>query len=296
MSIFTYLLRVCYKFFAVVIRIIATRGMRLRAVKPDDVYQIPSRNSNRSIKAHVYRPTTASSPSPVLVNFHGSGFIIPMHGSDHEFCRKISHETGYTVLDVQYRLAPENPFPAAFHDAEDAVNWVLQRPEQFDLSRVAISGFSAGGNLALGISSSLFPRETFRSVLAFYPVTDLYTDSGLKSSPDPAGKPIPAVIARFFNRCYIPSTYDARDPRISPSYAAPERFPDRLLMLTAAGDDLAREAEGLAAQISKAPGREVVVQRMQGCNHAWDKKATTGSIEGDAKEKAYDMAVAMLSR
>ncbi|PIG82375.1 esterase/lipase [Aspergillus arachidicola] len=163
---------------------------------PDDVVYIQSREAARTIKAHVYRSASAPNPTPILINFHGSGFMIPMHGSDDEFCRQVSRETGYTVLDIQYRLAPENPFPAALHDAEDAVNWVLQRPEKFDTSRLAISGFSAGGNLALALSSSVFPRGTFRSLLAFYPPVDLYTEPGLKTPPDPAGKPLPAALAR----------------------------------------------------------------------------------------------------
>lgn len=200
------------------------------------------------------------------------------------------------MLDVQYRLAPENPFPAALNDVEDAVNWVLQQPDKFDLTRVAISGFSAGGNLAIVASSVLFPRGTFQSVLAFYPPLDLYTDPAAKSPPDPAGMPIPALLSRLFDKCYVPSAYDARDPRISPCYAQPERFPDRVLIVTAACDTLANEAEALAAKIEKLPDRQVVCQTMQGCNHAWDKRAVPGTIQGDAKEKAYAMAVEMLMR
>lgn len=284
-----------YKVLAVLIRALASRG-RHPISNPDDVVYIQSREAARTIKAHVYRSASAPSPTPILINFHGSGFIIPMHGSDDEFCRQVSREAGYTVLDIQYRLAPENPFPAALHDAEDAVNWVLQRPEKFDTSRLAISGFSAGGNLALALSSSVFPRGTFRSLLALYPPVDLYTEPGLKTPPDPAGKPLPAALARVFDRCYIPASYDARDPRISPLYAQPDRFPDRILLVTAACDSLAGEAEALAAKIGKEPEREISVHQMQGCNHAFDKNAPEGSTSANAKDKSYAMAVAMLSR
>ncbi|KAH1499838.1 hypothetical protein LV164_002644 [Aspergillus fumigatus] len=292
MSLLIYIYR---KVLAVLIRAVVTRGKRISA-NPDDVLQITSRDAGRHLRAHLYRPATSLSPSPVLINFHGSGFLLPLHGSDDEFCRRVSRETEYTVLDVQYRLAPEYPFPAALNDVEDAVKWVLQRPDKFDLTRVAISGFSAGGNLAIVAASVLYPRETFRSVLAFYPPLDLYTDPGAKRPPDPAGNPIPAPLCRLFDKSYVPSAYDARDPRISPCYAQPERFPDRVLVVTAAGDSLAGEAEALAAKIAKLPGRQVVCQRMQGCNHAWDKSARPGTIQGDAKEKAYAMAVAMLMR
>lgn len=232
--------------------------------------------------------------------------MIPLHGSDGPFCRQISQETSYTVLDVQYRLAPEHPFPAALQDVEDVVNWVLQQEDRFDTSRLALSGFSAGANLALAVASAsaAIPERAIQCVIAFYPPLDLYTPSSAKSAPDPTGKPIPPAIASIFDRCYIPAGVDARDPRISPQYQTQlERFPDRLLLVTAARDALALEAEALATRMrqyqaasSSSPGHEVVCQRMHGCDHGWDKAAKPGSIEADARDKAYAMAVAMLSR
>lgn len=294
MSWFTYL---WYKLFAVVVRAAFRLLFRRRSAVPADIVcQIPTREAGRTIKAHVYRSSSAPKVSPILINFHGSGFLFPLHGSDGPFCHQVSRQIPYTVLDVRYRLAPEHPFPAALHDVEDTVHWVLQQPTKFDRSRVAISGFSAGGNLALAAASSSFPRDTFCSILTFYPPLDLYMEPGAKVSPDPTGKPISPALARMFNKCYIPSGMDARDPRISPGYAAAERFPDRVLMVTAAGDNLAAEAETLAARISQLPGREVICRRMHGCNHAWDKNAPEGTIAGDAKEKAYAMAVALLAR
>ncbi|KAL4975191.1 Alpha/Beta hydrolase protein [Aspergillus desertorum] len=205
----------------------------------------------------------------------------------------MSQRTGYTVLDVQYRLAPENPFPAALNDVEDVVNWVLQQPENFDRARVALSGFSAGGNLALAASSTLFPCETFHAVLTFYPPVDLDTEPGFKTAPDPTGKPIPASLARFFDRCYIPSSHNPRDPRISPYYAQQDHFPSRVLIITAAGDSLAPEAEQLAVKVREA-GRKVAALRMEGCNHGWNV-SPKNAVERDARDKAYDMAAAMLN-
>jgi acetyl esterase/lipase len=72
--------------------------------------------------------------------------MIPMHGTDDEFAMRIAKDTQYNVLDVQYRLAPEHPFPAGAHDAEDVVRYVLARPQDYDPDRIVVSGFSAGGN------------------------------------------------------------------------------------------------------------------------------------------------------
>ncbi|KAL2850729.1 Alpha/Beta hydrolase protein [Aspergillus pseudoustus] len=281
------------KVLAFVIRTIV-RSQSSIAAKPDEVYQIKSRDAGRNIKAHIYRSKAPLKPAPVLINFHGSGFILPAHGADDEYCRLMSQRTEYTVLDVQYRLAPEHPFPAALNDVEDFVNWVLQQPQEFDRSRIALSGFSAGGNLALAASSNLFRRETFYAVLTFYPPVDLYTEPGSKTAPDPAGKPLPAPLARFFDKCYIPSSHNTKDPRISPYYAQPERFPDRILIITAAGDGLAPEAERLAAKLGNDSSRKVVSQRMDGCNHGWNISPKT-PVEREARDRAYGMVVAMLN-
>lgn len=263
---------------------------------PDEVRHIRSRDAGpRTIKVHVYRTPSAPRPSPVLLNFHGSGFMLPFHGSDDAFCRRVSRETKYTVLDIPYRLAPENPFPAALNDIEDAINDVLARPDEFDLTHLSLSGFSAGGNLALAAASTLFSPDTFRSLLAFYPALDLYTDAASKVAPDPHGRVIPIPVARFFNRCYVPSTFDKRDPRISPGFAQLDRFPRRVLMITAEGDSLALEAEELAHKLEQLPGSHVVCQRMEGCSHGWDKQARAGTRQHQAKDRAYGLAVDMLN-
>ena len=265
-----------------------------RGGPPDKVIQIPSRDAGRSIKTHVYCPKAAKNPSPVLVNLHGSGFVIPAHGMDDEFCRYIASKTDYTVLDISYRVAPENPFPAAVNDVEDAIKWVLDRPAEFELSRIALSGFSAGGNLALVACSSTFSKGTFRSVVAFYPPTDLSTDPERKIAPDKNGKPIPSIVARFFDKCYVPAGNDLKDPSISPAFAPPENFPNEMIFITCAGDSLALEAEQLADRIKAVPGNHVVIQRLD-CNHGWDKyKMKEGSSQEKAKNHSYALAAETL--
>ncbi|KAJ5247188.1 alpha/beta-hydrolase [Penicillium chermesinum] len=265
---------------------------------PDAIEHIPSRDPNRTIKIHVYGPSwdleKLDEPVPVLVNFHGSGFVIPAHGSDDAFCREVCDRTGYVVLDVQYRLSPEYPFPAAIHDVEDVVKWVLGQPDVFDLNRFSLSGFSAGGNLALVACSSLFPLNTFQSVLTFYPSTEPCGDPALMVAPERGGMPIPMVTLRFFGKCYLRYGADLRDPRISPSLADITRFPGKVLVITASYDNLANEAERLAKRLEKDPKRTVVYEQMPKCNHGWDKKAKRGTPQWVSKCRAYDLAVDML--
>ena len=80
--------------------------------------------------------------------------MLPNLGMDHDFCERVATEGNVLVLDVDYRKAPEDPFPAAVQDAEDTLRWAESQGHQFDLDRVALSGFSSGGNLTLVASST----------------------------------------------------------------------------------------------------------------------------------------------
>jgi acetyl esterase/lipase len=189
------------------------------------------------------------------------------------FCARVARETGHRVLDVQYRLAPEYPFPAALEDVEDAVNWVIKKAQDFDLSRFAISGFSAGGNLALATASGMFKKDTFNSVLTFYPSTNKFLDAGDRTRPDTSLGAGPVAMSRLFDKCYIPPTVDKKNPLVSPSFASTDAFSQNVLFITAACDNLCLEAESLAARIKDADGsRNVVTTRMEKCVHTWDKR------------------------
>lgn len=261
----------------------------------DEVLQVPSRDEGRTVKVHVYKSKNSSQPSPVLINFHGSGFVIPMHGSDDEFAMRIAKDTKYTVLDVQYRLAPEHPFPSGAYDAEDVVRYVLSKPQEYDLNRVAVSGFSAGGNFALGLSGHVFPAATFRHVLTYYPVTDLSKDPRTKTAPDTSGQPLPTWMMDIFNSCYCPEGVDKAQPLMSPSYIEGEKFPDSMLIITCAQDTLAPEVEELVKKVQAVPGKHVKHERVELCGHAWDKMYKPGTPEEKAKDRAYDMAVELLA-
>ncbi|RHZ47892.1 putative carboxylesterase [Aspergillus thermomutatus] len=264
---------------------------------PDSVLRIPSRDHGRTIKAHLYKPSAeyaeSRDPNPVLVNFYGSGFAVPLYGADDGFCRFIATTAGYAVLDVEYRLGPEHPFPAAVNDVEDAVKYVLGRPEEYQTSQVSVSGFSSGGTLAL-VAPTLFPPGTFQSAIAFYPATNVAMDPSMRKAPAPNAKPRSPFWTRIFRESYI-GNMDPRDPRISPAYADASKYPANMLVVTAELDSSALEAEGLAKKAETegiASGRNVVLRRMKECGHGFDKKNSCVS----ARDEAYGLAVDMLKR
>ncbi|KAJ5116133.1 carboxylesterase [Penicillium angulare] len=268
--------------------------------KPDYVLQVPSRDKNRTVKVHVYKPhieeNAQPKSTPVLINLYGSGLAIPLHGADDDFCRLIAATTGHTVLDVNYCLAPEYPFPHALNDVEDILKYVNNHPTEYDTSRISISGFSSGGTLALA-ASTILPPGTFQSLIAFYPATNLFQDPGLRKAPVVGGKDRSPFWTRIFRESYIRGM-DARDPRISPAFADTTNFPDRMLVVTGELDESAVEAEALAEKArdeGRAVGRDVVIRRVKGCGHAFDKKLT-GEIVVSAKNETYDLAVEILRK
>lgn len=127
------------------------RQMRERL---DILKDIPYQNTGLvDHQLDIYRPKKATEPLPVVLYMHGGGFTL---------CSKESHRTiatiyaaqGYLVCNINYRLAPAHPFPAALEDAAAAYQWVVENVAQYggDINRLIVAGESAGGNLALGLT------------------------------------------------------------------------------------------------------------------------------------------------
>lgn len=260
---------------------------------PDEKIQVPSRDSGRTINVNVYKSPSASTPAAVLINFHGSGWVFKAHGTDDEYCRLVATKTKYTVLDVQYRLAPENPYPAALNDAEDIINWVLRQTDKYDKTCVSISGFSAGSILAAVACACLFPVDTFKGAVLVYPPADQSIDPYKREAFEKGGGALPPRLVAFFNSCYVPAGQDPKDPKISPLYADLETFPQNVVLLIGACDSLSREGEQFGDKL-EAAGKTVVRRRFSGCDHMYDKSPKPGSVQEKAKDEGYELAVKML--
>lgn len=130
------------------------------------------------IPARVYTPVAAGGAAlPCLVFFHGGGWVIGGLGTHDVLCRTLSNEAGVRVVSVDYRMAPEHPYPAAVEDAYAAVKWVEDNAGTLgvDANAIAVGGDSAGGNLSAAVS--LMARDKKGPAIAFqlliYPATDL---------------------------------------------------------------------------------------------------------------------------
>jgi acetyl esterase/lipase len=125
-----------------------------------------------SASVRLYRPPSAE-PLPALLWIHGGGYVIGTAAQDDALCRHVADTIGVVVASVDYRLAPESPFPAPLEDCYEALTWLARRPD-VESDRIAVGGASAGGGLAAGLA--LLAHERGEVQLAFqlltYPMLD----------------------------------------------------------------------------------------------------------------------------
>ncbi|UNI13283.1 hypothetical protein JDV02_000040 [Purpureocillium takamizusanense] len=260
--------------------------------------RIPSREKGRFIKAWIYHPpgyVDGGEPSGVVVNWHGGGYIIPNLGMDHAFCERVARDTNLQVLDADYQKGPERPFPGAVEDAEDVLRWVESQKRVFDIDRVALSGFSSGGNLALVAASDLrrqFKNINIRAVYAFYPGVDLSITAEERLVPEPI-EPLPAWFQRFLADAYVPRVQDRTSPRVSPTFAEASSFPERTMLFVCSGDVLAPETEAFGRKLEQA-GCGVEVVKLEGVGHGFDKTIKPRLHNPEKTELAYSKVIKSL--
>jgi acetyl esterase/lipase len=129
----------------------------------------------------VHRPAPTGDPMPALLWIHGGGFVIGTAAQDDTVCRYFARELGIVVAAVDYRLAPEYPFPVPLHDCHDALAWLARQPS-VDPDRIAVGGASAGGGLAAALAELVHQRGEVE--LAFQLLTYPMLDDRTATRPD----------------------------------------------------------------------------------------------------------------
>ena len=136
----------------------------------------PDGAGRRNLRLRVYRPSASAAPTPVLLWFHGGGYVIGKPEMDDAVCGQYARELGIAVVSVDYRLAPGHPFPAGLEDGYAALIWVRHHADQLgiDRNRIAIGGASAGGGLAASLVQLAHDRGEVDPVfqLLVYPMLD----------------------------------------------------------------------------------------------------------------------------
>lgn len=244
----------------------------------DTVYPGPAGNQG----LRIYIPE-ALAPLPVVVYFHGGGFVAGGLSVADEPSRALANDAKVIVVAASYRLAPENKFPAATDDAFAALTWVAKNIRQYggDSSRIAVMGDSAGGNLAA--VAALRARDAggpgLRAQVLIYPVID--ATSKLPSRAEfRDGYVITAAGLDWFWAQYLASPDDAKNPLASPSRAASLAGLPPALILSTEYEVARDEAEAYGKQLAAA-GVAAKVIRFDGLVHGvyWMSGAVPRSKE-----------------
>ena len=202
------------------------------------------------IAVRVYRPS--SDILPALVFFHGGGWTIGDLDTHDVLCRQLAAGARCAVYSVDYRLAPENPFPAAVDDALAATKYLMSNPGplKIDASRIAVGGDSAGGNLAAVVALEL-KKHNLAFQLLIYPATDQRCEFD-SHSRNGEGYLLTKDAIGFFRGGYLPDAKDWTDWRASPLLAADHRGVAPAYVLTTGFDPLLDEGRAYAKKLSAA--------------------------------------------
>ena len=232
----------------------------------DDVFAGPA----GPVPVRVYSAETGT-PDPALVHFHGGGWVLGDLDSGDAFLRTLVVETGYTVISVDYRLAPEHPFPAAVDDCFAALEWVASSACELgvDESRIAVGGDSAGGNLAAAVALRARDRGGPRIAyqLLIYPVTDHDLDTPSYHA-NASGYLLGRSGMQWFWDHYVPDVGSRMDPEASPLRAASLAGLPPAYVITAEYDPLRDEGQAYAERL-RAAGVPVTLDACPGVIHGF---------------------------
>jgi len=232
----------------------------------------------------IYRPEGHGAGA--VVYLHGGGWVLGSLDSHDALCRHLAAESRSTVVSVDYRLAPEHPFPAAVDDAWAVIRHLLDHGDELDIdpSLVAVAGDSAGGNLA-AVSAQL-ARDAGRNLavqILIYPVVDRRLDR-----PSMQENAVGYILERddmtWFWDLYAPGAAPGEDPRAEPSVGRLDGLAPAVV-ITAEHDPLRDEGEDYAAQLERA-GVPVSLHRFDGMFH--------GFVAGPGFLRSGDRALAIV--
>ncbi len=275
-----------------------TRGLSGSDLHGCEVRDISLPGPAGDIAARHYRPAGGSA-HPLLVFYHGGGFVVGDLDTHDAMCRLTCRDADVVVLSIDYRLAPEHPAPAALDDAYAAFRWAHENAAQLGgiPGRVAVGGDSAGGNLAAAVAQLAREDGGPAPILQWliYPVTDstattrsrtLYGDGFLLTKHD-----IDWFTAQYVGR----SQLDPSDPRVSPLLAPELSGLPPALIAVAGFDPLHDEGELFAAALRDA-GVVVDLRRMRSLTHGFINLFPLGGGSATATTELISALRAHLSR
>jgi acetyl esterase/lipase len=225
---------------------------------PDQQPQIIRYPYNKSLPCRLFVPSSVKSESrntPYLISIHGGGWTVCGPDSDDNDNRLLSEHFGFVVLAINYRKAPAYPFPSAVYDCAALIEAALQDADlPVDKSKIAVVGYSAGGNLALASLQLNGLASRVKAVVAYYPVTDLVRSpetklQSTKIAPWLDVDPLAGLLP-FLNWSYVPPGTNLEDPLLSPIFCERQLLPRKIFIMSCEYDVLSDEARRMALHLT----------------------------------------------
>jgi acetyl esterase/lipase len=306
------------------------------------VFDLPSRSSKYNIPVYLFVPDTLAEDTtslPLILDFHGGGFVLGSCLEQAPFCAKMAKDLQAVVLSVDYRMGPISKFPAALEDAEDVLAAVLDseapgyselrgglsekirmngqedvaKKVDIDTHRIAISGFSSGGNVALNLGLSIHPPavekewpsvfplgyEAHIPLLLFFPSFDSRQLPSERTKPPgmPATKNFWEGTNDKLVPTYLPRS-EAAHPRASPGLASIKdglHPMARMMLVLPEMDTLAEQSEAWVKKVAEE-GRDehLVVERYERMTHGWNVMPVgwLNEEEKRTREESFEKAIA----
>ncbi|KRB52140.1 MAG: alpha/beta hydrolase [Pseudomonadota bacterium] len=269
-------------------------AQNLTAPKDVEARDLQVDGADGPIGARLYTPAGAPAVTPGLVYFHGGGFAIGDLESHDGHCRRLASFAGIRVLAVDYRLAPEHPFPAGHDDALASVKWVFDHAAELgvDPARIAVGGCSAGGNLAASVSIDLKndPKRKLAFQLLLYP--GIWPDVETQSRKDLDGPILTKAAIAWFDKCLAVGDHP-QAARANIGAKADVTGTPPALVVTAGYDPLKDEGRDYAARLNAAGVKATHVEYADLVHDFYLMGDVSPAITAAAKETAATLKAAL---
>lgn len=240
-----------------------------------------------TVRVYVPRGFSSGEATAGIMYLHGGGWVMGSLATHHTLCQHLAANTGQPVAAIDYRLAPEHKFPAAFNDSYAALEWLLDpnQKHRLEIDMVSVAGDSAGGQLAASVVNQAIAHgiTDITAQVLLYPVcsvTEQHMESSGAYQRVVDGFPLVAESMRWFTRAYVDDTIDRADPRLSPLEAElPAQLPPTLIV-TVDNDPLAEDGAQYAVKLVRS-GTDVRFDHLTGYAHGLFTSAgaiNTGAI------------------
>lgn len=233
----------------------AERGVMLGSVQVGAIDNIEIPAINRNIPARVYSPKKGFKSGPLVVYYHGGGWVTGSIDSVDNICRELCEEVPCKIIAVEYRKAPDHVFPAAYLDSLTAFKWVCDQAESLGGRRdmVFVGGDDAGGNLAAAVAYQCDSDNDYlpRGMFLYYPVLDVTESGRFSFHRFASGYGYDARIFQEYVSCYVPALKERPISAVSPLLAVSLKGMPPSLIISAQFDILRDQACEMALRLQQ---------------------------------------------